>query len=50
MEYLQALKKEGKLDSIDVILLELHGGELEGFVLKGEKEFLAKLRVEEESY
>ena len=49
MQYLQALQKDGKLDSIDVILLEPHGGELEGFVLiKGNKDFLAKLRVEKE--
>ena len=49
MQYLQGLQKEGKLDSIDVILLEPHGGELEGFVLiKGNKDFLAKLRVEKE--
>ena len=49
MQYLQGLQKEGKSDSIDVILLEPHGGELEGFVLiKGNKDFLAKLRVEKE--
>jgi hypothetical protein len=46
MNYLHGLKNEGKLDSIDVVLLEPHGGELEGFVLiKGDKTELANLRV-----
>ena len=49
MKYLQTLQNDGKLDALDVVLLEPHGGDLEGFVLvKGDKEFLAKLRVEEE--
>ena len=49
MRYLQTLQNEGKLDTLEVVLLEPHGGDLEGFVLvKGDKEFLAKLRVEEE--
>jgi hypothetical protein len=48
MEYLQRLKEEGVIDSIDVVLLEPHGGELEGFVLiRGEHDCLAKLRGEE---
>jgi len=49
MNYLHTLQNEGKLDALDVVLLEPHGGDLDGFVLvKGDKEFLAKLRVEEE--
>lgn len=46
MAYLERLKAEGAIESLDVVLLEPHGGELEGFVfLKGEKEKLAQLRV-----
>jgi hypothetical protein len=48
MGYLQGLKAEGTVDSVDVVLLEPHGGELEGFVLvRGEKSKLAELRVDE---
>lgn len=49
MGYLQELQKRGTLDTIDVVCLEPHGGELEGFVLvKGDKDALASLRVNEE--
>ena len=49
MQYLHRLEQEGTLDSIEVAALEPHGGELEGFVLvKGEKEALARLRVDDE--
>lgn len=49
MEYLQRLRAEGVLDSIETVLLEPHGGDLEGFVLvKGEKDALARLRVDDE--
>lgn len=49
MQYLQKLKTEGQLDSIEVIILEPHGGELDGFVLvKGDKNVLANLRVDDE--
>jgi hypothetical protein len=48
MGYLQALKATGTFESVDVVLLEPHGGELEGFVLvKGDKAKLAELRVDE---
>lgn len=47
--YLQQLQRDGKIDAFDVVLLEPHGGDLEGFVMvKGEKESLATLRVSEE--
>lgn len=47
-QFLQGLQREGKIDSVDVVLLEPHGGDLEGFVLvKGNKDFLSKLRVED---
>lgn len=49
MQYLQRLRTQGIIDSIDVVLLEPHGGELEGFVLvKGGRSKLALLRVEDE--
>jgi hypothetical protein len=48
MSYLEGLKAEGTIDSVDAVLLEPHGGELEGFVLvKGDKAKLAELRVQE---
>jgi hypothetical protein len=49
VEYLQRMKKQGVIDSFEVVILEPHGGDLGGFVLvKGEKESIAKLRVEDE--
>jgi hypothetical protein len=48
MDYLQGLKVQGTINSVDVVLLEPHGGELEGFVsLRGHKINLAELRVDE---
>lgn len=48
MNYLQGLKVQGTIESMDVVLLEPHGGELEGFVLvKGDSSKLALLRVDE---
>lgn len=48
MGYLEELKASGTIESFDVVLLEPHGGELEGFVLvKGDKQKLAQLRVDE---
>lgn len=49
MEYLQRLQAQGVLESIEVAILEPHGGELGGFVLiKGEKDAVARLRVDDE--
>ena len=49
MQYLQRLQQEGTLDSIEAVALEPHGGDLQGFVLvKGDKDALAQLRVDEE--
>jgi hypothetical protein len=48
MHYLEGLRAEGAIASFDVVLLEPHGGELDGFVLvKGDKATLAQLRVSE---
>lgn len=47
MGYLEGLKAGGVIESFDVVLLEPHGGELEGFVLvKGDRQALAQLRVD----
>jgi hypothetical protein len=49
MQYLQRLQKERAIDSMEVVALEPHGGDLHGFVLvKGDQETLARLRVDDE--
>jgi hypothetical protein len=49
MQYLQGQKEKGTIEDFEVVLLEPHGGELEGFVLiRGEKESLARLRSSSE--
>lgn len=46
---LQRLQQEGTLDSIEAVALEPHGGDPHGFVLvKGDKESLARLRIDDE--
>jgi hypothetical protein len=48
MKYLEQLHREGVIDGADAVLLEPHGGELEGFVLiKGEKDAISRLRVDD---
>ncbi|WP_394840548.1 hypothetical protein LZC95_25950 [Pendulispora brunnea] len=47
--YLERLKAEKTIERFETVLLEPHGGELEGFVLiTGDKEKLARLRVDDE--
>ncbi len=49
MQYLTRLEREGRIESVEVVLLEPHGGDLEGFVLvKGERDAIARLRVDPE--
>ena len=49
LEYLEKLKSQRAIEDVEVVLLEPHGGELEGFVLiKGERDKLAHLRVQPE--
>lgn len=49
MEYLQRLQREAAIESVEVVTLEPYGGDLQGFVLiKGEKDSLARLRVNDE--
>ena len=43
------LQEEGEIESFEPVLLEPHGGDLNGFIiLRGDAEKLAKLRVSEE--
>ncbi len=49
MEYCGRLQQDGQLDSFEAIVLEPHGGNLEGFVVvRGDKDKLAQLRVDDE--
>jgi len=48
-EYYSRLQQAGEIESFEPILLEPHGGELNGFfLLRGEKDKLARIRVSEE--
>jgi hypothetical protein len=47
--YWGRLQQEGRIESVEIALLEPHGGDLLGFaMLRGEREALAALRVDEE--
>jgi hypothetical protein len=49
MQYLGRLRGQGVVQSVEVAVLEPHGGDLGGFVLvKGEKDAIARLRVDDE--
>ncbi|WML58744.1 hypothetical protein [Neobacillus sp. PS2-9] len=49
MEYCIRLQQEGKIDRFEVVVLEPHGSDLNGFVLiTGDKETVARLRAEDE--
>ena len=49
MEYFGGLQSGGTIDSVEPVVLEPHGGDLQGFFfLRGEAEKLAALRVDEE--
>jgi hypothetical protein len=48
-EYYSRLQQEGEIDSFEPVLLEPHGGELDGFfLLRGDQEKLARVRSSEE--
>ena len=48
MVYLTELQRQGRIEGFEPVLLEPHGGDLEGFVLvRGEKDEIARLRGEE---
>jgi len=47
--YYGSLQQDGTIESMESVFLEPHGGELQGFfLLRGEREKLSKLRVDQE--
>ncbi len=49
LAYYGRLQQEGVIESFETVLLEPHGGDLQGFVLvRGSEERLARLRVDDE--
>ena len=49
LAYYGRLQQDGAIESFEPVLLEPHGGDLEGFVLlRGAEERLAQLRVDDE--
>ena len=45
MEYYTKLKKEGRIESFEPVLLQVHGGDLNGFwLLKGSAQQIAEIR------
>jgi hypothetical protein len=49
LSYYARLQQEGVIESFETVLLEPHGGDLQGFVLvRGGEERLAQLRVDDE--
>jgi hypothetical protein len=47
--YYGQLQQNGEIESFDVVILEPHGGDLQGFaLLRGAEEKLARLRVDDE--
>ena len=49
IQYYAGLQEKGDIESFEPVILEQHGGDLLGFVLiRGEREKLAKLRVDRE--
>jgi len=49
IQYYAGLQENGDIESFEPVILEQHGGDLLGFVLiRGEREKLAKLRVDRE--
>lgn len=48
-EYYSRLQQQGEIDSFEPVLLEPHGGELDGFfLLRGDQDKLARIRGSEE--
>jgi hypothetical protein len=49
LAYYGRLQQEGTIESFDTVILEPHGGDLDGFfILRGSQERLAQLRVADE--
>ncbi len=48
-EYYSRLQQEGEIESFEPVLLDPHGGELDGFfLLRGDRDRLARIRGSEE--
>jgi hypothetical protein len=49
LTYFGRLQQEGAVESVEPVILEPHGGDLQGFILlRGSEERLAELRVDDE--
>jgi len=49
LSYYGRLQQEGAAESFDTVILEPHGGDLQGFILlRGSEDRLAQLRVDDE--
>jgi hypothetical protein len=49
LAYYGRLQQEGAIESVEPVILEPHGGDLQGFILlRGSEERLAQLRVDDE--
>ncbi|MDH4102838.1 MAG: hypothetical protein OEW52_08060 [Thermoleophilia bacterium] len=49
LEYFAGLQSDGTIESFEPVLLEPHGGDLDGFIfVRGDAEKLAALRVDED--
>jgi hypothetical protein len=49
LQYYAGLEQDGKIESSEVVLLEPHGGDLQGFILvRGSEEQMSTLRADEE--
>ena len=49
LAYYGRLQQGGEIESFDTVILEPHGGDLQGFILlRGDEENLAQLRVDDE--
>ena|SRR5436190_11309510 len=49
LAYYGRLQQEGTVESVEPVILEPHGGDLQGFILlRGSEERLAQLRVDDE--
>ena len=49
LQYYADLQRKKEIENFEVVLLEQHGGDLNGFILiRGDEDRLAKLRVDQE--
>ena len=49
LQYWTGLQQQGEIESFETVLLELHGGDLNGFVLvRGDRDKLVSLRTSDE--